>query len=252
MSDAQKRERAYAHQAFTLIELLVVIAVLALLASILLPALSQVREQGRATVCSSNLRSLSTAVYTYAESNDGWFPQWGYAHGGGTAGAAWSWINTMKPEYGEVARLLRCPSDLSRHWTQPLNGRFRCTSYATNFYVSSAAEDNPLFDRDGHGYNRLDWILQPANTIFFCELVESGQYALADHVHPENWAAFYPNERRQAATQLALGRHRGAEIYGLIDGHAERLPFEKTFQIQRIENYVIEWLFNKYDPTVAR
>jgi prepilin-type N-terminal cleavage/methylation domain-containing protein len=252
MTGALKTGYARLSGAFTLIELLVVIAVLAVLASILLPALSQAREEGRTTICRSNLRSLSTAVYTYAESNDGWFPQWGYAHGGGAAGAAWSWINTMKPEYGEVTRLLRCPSDLSRHWSQPLNGRLRSTSYATNFYVTSAAEDNPLFDRDGHGYNRLDWILWPARTIFFCELAESGPYALADHVHPENWAAFYPNERRHAATQLALGRHRDAEVYGFIDGHAERLTFEKTFQIQLIENYVIEWLYNKYDPTVAR
>jgi prepilin-type N-terminal cleavage/methylation domain-containing protein len=57
--------------AFTLIELLVVIAIIALLLSILLPALSGAREQGRLAVCLANLRTLSQAANLYlVEYND--------------------------------------------------------------------------------------------------------------------------------------------------------------------------------------
>ena len=57
--------------AFTLVELLVVVAIIALLVSILMPALSKAREQAKRAFCLSNLRSLTIGWLMYADENDG-------------------------------------------------------------------------------------------------------------------------------------------------------------------------------------
>ncbi len=71
----QTCSRAFSHPSgFTLIELLVVISIVALLISILLPAMSRARELSRQTVCASNLRQFGQAFIAYSEDFESWFP----------------------------------------------------------------------------------------------------------------------------------------------------------------------------------
>jgi prepilin-type N-terminal cleavage/methylation domain-containing protein len=69
----QSRQSVKKH-GFTLVELLVVISIIALLVSILMPALSRARETAKRVVCQSNMRQMIMAQLTCAAGDTGKFP----------------------------------------------------------------------------------------------------------------------------------------------------------------------------------
>ena len=74
-------------RAFTLVELLTVIAIIGILAAILIPVVSRVRESARAATCMSNLRQIGTAVQMFVADNKGLLP--GSGKRIPTASASW-------------------------------------------------------------------------------------------------------------------------------------------------------------------
>jgi len=126
---------------FTLIELLVVVAIIALLVSVLLPALSAAREQARGAYCLSNLRQQGMATSYYVNDWRGFLPT--YKVSGGTIQYGNPMLVALEPylrhirpqaEDRDASNIWRCPSD---NWlygkTGHSTGGLSLTSYEVSY-----------------------------------------------------------------------------------------------------------------------
>jgi len=111
------------NRAFTLVELLVVIGIIAVLISLLLPALNKARESANRVACASNIRQLGMALVMYGGDNRNWLPIPSSDNGGATMemvrGNPWPWpTGTYTPNLYEIynrgyiktRQVFRCPS----------------------------------------------------------------------------------------------------------------------------------------------
>src|SRR4051812_48621538 len=92
---------------FTLVELLVVIGIIALLISMLLPALGRARAQANLVKCQSNLRQIGQGLHMYASQNKGYLP-WGIGPRQFYPGIT---VGGFQPRWFEAVSMVLTPRD---------------------------------------------------------------------------------------------------------------------------------------------
>jgi prepilin-type N-terminal cleavage/methylation domain-containing protein/prepilin-type processing-associated H-X9-DG protein len=122
-------------QAFTLIELLVVIAIIAVLAALVFPAINGALETSRRAGCAANLKTLATAVLTYAPENNGALPSVvGNPNGIGSWFEAALNLTNKSVSSGKGPSCLYCPS---AKWPVQRNGVKVDFPYDTSYGINA-------------------------------------------------------------------------------------------------------------------
>jgi len=209
---------------FTLIELLVVIAIIAILAGMLLPALSKAKVKGQAAVCTSNLKQLQLSWLMYPDDNDGTLVQ--NYNGNATAPERWGrgdmsndqdatnvvYIQTgYLWKYNPALGIYKCPGDRStQQWGRRLP-RIRSAS------INSAFSNPGALGYLNKVYYKVSDLGDPPPSLHWVFTME--------HANSIAGGTLAINCKQRGASAVIhdypASNHNGSEPLSFSDGHVE-------------------------------